>query len=134
MKRKKSRWVLPARAKKHHLNTTITELSEPGDLYDKLLSVPHIKHNTVYKDLSQEELWNQSDEGEAWDNPVEALKEVITRELETENPEVYYAASLYIYRWIAGDERFNKLFTEEQYWRAKDFYNIAEANLNYSHK
>lgn len=132
MKEKECQYGCPEGTSEHRLNTMVLEIGEPGDLYDKLESIPYTKHNTIYKNLSHDQLWNNLDKGEAWDNPVEALKEVITRELDTENPEVHYVASLYIYRWIAGDERFFKSFTEGQYWTAKYTYNAAEADLDYS--
>lgn len=132
MKKKICQYGCPEETMEHRLTTMRIEVGQPGDLYDKLLSVSYTKHNTIYKDLTNEQLWNDLDKGEAWDRPVEALKEVITRELETENPDVHYTASLYIYRWIAGDKRFFNYFEEGQYWRAKYTYNAAEANLEYS--
>lgn len=117
--------------------TTIVKNADNSTLYDKLLDVDFIKHDTAYKHLTDEELWfiapvYDDDASPVWDNPVEALKEIITRAITEKGEqgfsigEMDYIVSLFIYRWIAGDARFFPCFTSDDFWAAKYTYKMYE--------
>lgn len=116
---------------------TTQTITETKSLATQLNKVEFIKHNTIYKDLSTEELWVIGSTP-VWDNPVEALKEVITREIDTYaglenkidftlhlNTGVYYSVALFVYSWIIPNEKFYNQFSPEDIYDAKYTYTHA---------
>lgn len=112
-------------------------ITETKSLATQLNEVEFIKHNTIYKNLSQEELWGIGNTS-VCDDPVEALKEVITREINNYsqlknkidftlhlNIGVYYSVALFVHSWIIPNEKFYNQFSQEDLYDAKYTYKYA---------
>lgn len=103
---------------------------EEQSLFSELLAVEDTKHSTTLSHLKHGELWDIGDTPLVWDDPVEALKEVITRECvrkEQEGESFYYyeldyLISVFILQVIIKNGKFKGMFSAEDIADAREMY------------
>lgn len=103
---------------------------EEESFYEKLTNVDYsLTYDTEYKDLTDDELWFMDFEPNyKWTDPIEALKEVITRAHNEEGSmSASYAAARFIYLVLVSCEYLYEEWEDyEDKYRALEQYQFTQ--------